>query len=70
VQSVVWVTRSLVAQICNLLVSSEIVPSRDDFYTAGARRSRRFTVQILQALFSFHSVWNFKQRSGVNAALL
>jgi len=34
------------------------------------RRLRRFSVQILQALFSFHSLWNFERRSGVNAALL
>jgi len=54
-----------------LLVSTEIVASHDDFCdTTGARRLRRFSGKILQALFSFHSLSNFERRSGVNAALL
>ena len=58
------------AQICNLLVSPEIVASSDDFSDAtGARRSRRFNGQNLQAEFAFHKLRTFVRRSGVNAAL-
>src|SRR6185369_5892792 len=60
-----------VAQIRNLLVSPNIMASRDDFFDAtGARRLRRFSVQNFQAPFLLHRLWNFVRGSGVNAALL